>query len=199
MGIFSLFGKRGKGPRSDSDEWVSVQVKKSELESFDNFMALANAYSDSPEAEEHRRKFEEEERRVLADLKDQHRRRQPALNDRGVRTNLIPVANGLAHLFDMAEALCGIDLSALGPCERESVNWKPLTGTGKVPKCVATFTTHWDFWNEFSRGGVVTCEVSYLADGTPYTAWINDLRGSGTFYKIKTVDGKLALIAENPA
>lgn len=199
MGIFSIFGKRGKGPRHDNDETVTVQVKKSELEAFNTMVALADAFEDSPEAEELMREREKDERRVLAELKEQQRRRKAALKDHGVRTGLITVAKGRADLFDMAKELCGIDLSALGPCESESVNWKPLTKTGKVPKCVATYTTHWHFWTRVSSAGVVTCEVSYLADGTPYTAWINDLRGSGTFYKIKTVDGKLALVAENPA
>lgn len=200
MGIFSYFKKRGTKPQlDDGEELVTVQVKKSDFEAFDQLMAIANLSDDSPEAEERRRKFEDEERRHLAELEEQQARRKAALEDRGVSVDSITVDKGRADLFDMAKVLCGMNLSSLGPCEREVIDWKPLTGTGKVPKCVATYNTYWDFWNEYSRGGVVTCEVSYLADGTPYTAWINDLRGSGTFYKIKTVDGKLALIAENPA
>ena len=200
MDIFGIFKKRKRGARPDeSDELVNVQVRKSELDAFNFVMALADSVSDSPEAEAASREAEEEERRILAELEEQQTRRKTALEDRGVRTDLVTIDKGRADLFDMAEVLCGIDLSALGSCEREVVDWKPLTKTGKVPKCVATFNTHWSFWNKYSCAGVVTCEVSYLADGTPYAAWINDLRGSGTFYKIKTVNGKLALVAENPA
>jgi hypothetical protein len=200
MGLFSLFGKKKREPQlDDEDELVNVQVKRSDLESFNFVMALADAFNDSPEAEARRREAEDEERRILAELEEQQTRRKAALEDRGVRTDLVTIDKGRADLFDMAEVLCGIDLSAIGPCEREVVDWKPLTKTGKVPKCVATFNTHWSFWNKYSSAGVVSCEVSYLADGTPYAAWISDLRGSGTFYKIKTVNGKLALVAENPA
>lgn len=198
MGIFSLFGKRKREPQPDNDEWVNVQVKKSELESFNAAMEFADMLN-APARERIRREFEEEERRRLAELEEQQARRMDALEEHGVSTDLITVDKGRADLFDMAMVLCDIDLSALGPCERESIEWKPLTRTGKVPKCVAVYHTHWHFWSEYSSAGCVACEVGYLADGTPYTAWINDLRGSGTFYKIKTVNGKLALIAETPA
>lgn len=200
MGIFSLFGKRKREPLpEENDEVVNVQVKKSDLDAFSFMMGLIDASSDSPEAEERRRELEEEERRNLAKLEEQQARRKAALEEHGVSTDLITVDKGRADLFDMAMVLCGIDLSSLGPCEREVIDWKPLTRTGKVPKCVATYNTYWQFWNKYSSAGIVTCEVSYLADGTPYAAWINDLKDSRNFYKIKTVEGKLALIAETPA
>lgn len=204
MKIFDLFAKNWKEDKESSvnrgdDEFVTVKVKKSELDSFNSVMGFIDAISDSPEREKARRELEEEERRNLANLEEQQLRRKEALNSLGVDVDCITLDKCRSELFSIAKTLCDIDLPSLGPCERETVYWQALTRTGKAPKCVATYNTHWVFWEGGFRRGSVTCEVGYLSDGTPYTAWINDLRGSGTFYKIKTVDGKLELIAATPA
>lgn len=204
MGIFNLFGKREKKPlekAADEDELVTVQIEvnRSQLGVLQDAMKLADLFYSSPSFEAERSRIEEEESRRLAELEEQQNRRMEALRERGVSVQEFSTAKGKDDLFRISEALCGLNLKALGPCERETIAWQKLTQTGKVPKCVAIYCTHWVIQEGEYHQSYVTCEVSYLADGTPYAAWINDLRGSGTYYKVKTVDGELALVAENPA
>lgn len=197
MGIFNFIGKRIKADQTatasgKSDETVTIEIEatRPELEKLAAAISLVEAF-DGEQADE-------DERRILEELAEQQERRKLALADRGVDVDAVTIEKCRGDLLDIASSLCGLDLEALGACERESIDWKQLTSTGKVPKCVATFNTHWYTGVRYGCGcNPITCEVSYLADGTPYAAWVSDLRG-GTYYKIKTVDGELALIAANP-
>lgn len=203
MGLFNLFGKKEKespsiGYDEDGDELVTVTIKKSQLEFINDLAAFSDKLHTTPEGERIRREIAEAQAQQEADHKEQQDRRLDALRERGVAVDSITVTKCRNDLFDIARTLCDVDLAELGPCEREVVTWQQLTKTGNVPKCVATYSSTWTIeLSEFHRD-FVTGEVGYLADGTPYTAWVSDLRGSGTYYKVKTVDGELALIAANP-
>lgn len=195
MGIFSIFKKGKKVAPVDigDDELITVEIEatRSQFDMLTAAVQIVEAY-DPVEADE-------ETQRILAELEEQQSRRRAALSDLGVPVDLITLDKCRGETFDIAKRLCGLDFEALGAFERDSINWQPPTRTGKVPKCVAIYCIFWDVYKGRDRVGCVTCEVSYLADGTPYAAWINDMRNTNTYYKMKMVDGELALIAATPA
>lgn len=204
MALFNLFGSRKKNEQraqetENKDEFVTVQVKKSELDAFNTMMALSKIFEDSPEAERRVREIEEENARIEREVDEQFIRRREALERQGVPVDSITIEKCRKDLFKTVSALCHIDFEDFGPCEREIIAWQTLTKTGKVPKCVAHYCVIWPTWDDKYKVGPVSCEVGYLADGTPYTAWVSDHRLTKTYYSIKIVDGELALVAENPA
>ena len=198
MGIFSIFARRNKDNQpattaAKDEELVTIEIEatRAELEKLATAMSMIESYDEERAAED--------EQRVLAELAEQQERRKAALAAIGVDTDCITLDKCRGETFDIAKRLCGLDFEALGAFERDSINWQPLTRTGKVPKCVAIYCIFWDTYKGRDRVGCVTCDVSYLADGTPYAAWINDMRNTNTYYKMKMVDGELALIAATPA
>lgn len=195
MGIFSIFKKGKKAAPADirDDELITVEIEatRSQFDMLTAAVQIVEAYDPV--------KADEETQRILAELEEQQSRRRVALSDLGVPVDLITLDKCRGETFDIAKRLCGLDFEALGAFERDSINWQPPTRTGKVPKCVAIYCIFWDTYKGGEHVGCVTCEVSYLADGTPYAAWINDLRNTKTYYKMKMADGELALIAATPA
>lgn len=195
MGIFSIFKKGKKAAPADigDDELITVEIEatRSQFDMLTAAVQIVEAYDPV--------KADEETQRILAELEEQQSRRRAALSDLGVPVDLITLDKCRGESFDIAKRLCGLDFEALGAFERDSINWQPPTRTGKVPKCVAIYCIFWDTYKGREHVGCVTCEVSYLADGTPYAAWINDLRNTKTYYKMKMADGELALIAATPA
>ena len=203
MGLFNLFGSsrkkdQEKQKEGGKDEWVTVEVRKSQLDDLNEALELASILENSEELEELYQKIKEDEARAEREYEEQQMRRKEALEERGVLVGSITVEKGRKDLFETVGGLCRINFKKLGPCEREVVAWQALTKTGKVPKCVAHYVMMWPVWDGYSRKGPLVCEIGYLADGTPYTAWVSDSKLTKTYYNIKMVDGELAVVAKNP-
>lgn len=132
--------------------------------------------------------------------RDREARRQDLLRQllevEGANVEAIDAARVLADARDIADGLCRARIGeAAEPCE-PLIDWRPLTKSGKLPKCVARATAVWDRPN----GDSVIAHLGYTADARPYTAdvhiWTDGERYS---YKVRTVGGDLAVTGEGPA
>lgn len=119
-----------------------------------------------------------------------------ALADAGANVEAIDAARVLADARDIADGLCRARIGdAAKPCE-PLIDWRPLTKSGKLPKCVARASAVWDRPN----GDSVIVHMGYTADARPYTADVHIwTAGERYSYKIRTVGGDLAVTGEGPA
>lgn len=154
---------------------------------YENGREVSNA-----EMERRRRAHDEQEAAYMREQVETHR----ALADAGANVEAIDAARVLADARDIADGLCRARIGdAAKPCE-PLIDWRPLTKSGKLPKCVARATAVWDRPN----GDSVIVHMGYTADARPYTADVHIwTAGERYSYKIRTVDGELAVAGEGPA
>lgn len=154
---------------------------------YENGREVSNA-----EMERRRRAHDEQKAAYMREQVETRR----ALADAGANVEAIDAARVLADARDIADGLCRARIGdAAKPCE-PLIDWRPLTKSGKLPKCVARATAVWDRQN----GDSVIVHMGYTADARPYTADVHIwTAGERYSYKIRTVGGELAVAGEGPA
>ena len=119
-----------------------------------------------------------------------------ALADAGANVEAIDAARVLADARDIADGLCRARIGEAAKPREPIIDWRPLTKSGKLPKCVARASADWVRPN----GDSVIVHMGYTADARPYTADVHIwTAGERYSYKIRTVGGELAVTGEGPA
>lgn len=119
-----------------------------------------------------------------------------ALADAGANVEAIDAARVLADARDIADGLCRARIGEAAEPREPIIDWRPLTKSGKAPKCVARASADWVRPN----GDSVIVHMGYTADARPYTADVHIwTAGERYSYKIRTVGGDLAVAGEGPA
>lgn len=135
---------------------------------------------------------EERERQRLEYEQNQHKL-MTQYSEMGVAVSLATEETATEDALHIANDLCK---ARVRPDARPSefvFAWQPLTKGGKVPKCVLKVSVVWDRRN----GDSVIIHIGYLSDMEPYTADVNIWTdGDLTSYKIRVVDGRLAVVGE---
>lgn len=111
----------------------------------------------------------------------------------GVAVSLVSERSIASDALEIANELCKARVRKDAVPERVELDWRPLTKSGKVPKCVLKTTTVWDRKN----GDSVIVHAGYLADIEPYTAEVHIWTdGSLDSYKIRVVEGRMQVVSE---
>lgn len=135
---------------------------------------------------------EERERQRLEYEQNQHKL-MAQYSEMGVAVSLATEETATEDALHIANELCKARVSPDAKPSKFVFDWRPLTKGGKVPKCVLKVSVVWDRRN----GDSVIVHVGYLSDMEPYTAdvhiWTD---GDLDSYKIRVVDGKLAVVGE---
>lgn len=119
-----------------------------------------------------------------------------ALAAAGANVEAIDAARVLADARDIADGLCRARIGEAAEPRDPLIDWRPLTKSGKAPKCVARASADWVRPN----GDSVIVHMGYTADARPYTADVHIwTAGERYSYKIRTVGGELAVTGEGPA
>lgn len=154
---------------------------------YENGREVSNA-----EMERRRRAHDEQE---AAYMREQVETRG-ALADAGANVEAIDAARVLADARDIADGLCRARIGEAAEPREPIIDWRPLTKSGKAPKCVARASADWVRLN----GDSVIVHMGYTADARPYTADVHIwTAGERYSYKIRTVGGELAVTGEGPA
>lgn len=200
MGFFKEMGKAfaDSWRKEFGDGKFKAEMKQAFIEGWENGWSggsglyVKGREVSNAEIERTRRAYE----RHVAERERQQKEMRQALEGQGVNVEAIVEEKITTDAADIANGLCRARLRRDAEPSNVGIDWRPLTKSGKVPKCVAKTVTVWDRRN----GDSVIVHLGYTADARPYTAdvhiWTDDERYT---YKVRTVDGDLAVTGEGQA
>lgn len=139
------------------------------------------------------RKIEQEHERQQAEYEAAQRKLKETYSKMGVAVSLVSDEAIISDAHDIANSYCKARVRSNAKPSRIVLDWRPLTKSGKVPKCVLKTSVVWDRAN----GDSVIVHVGYLADIEPYTADVHIwTSGQLDSYKIRVKDGVMRVVDE---
>lgn len=114
--------------------------------------------------------------------------RRDALAELGAEVDELDRESLIEDALSIARNVCGIPIGDDYEVERVKIDFKPLTKTGKVPKCIGKSTVLFIL----PRKVEVIVHAEYLSDAVPYKGQVHYWRGNKVIdYVAKIVNGEL--------